>query len=85
MRIISSSAMPNSPQHGPRSAMLQLNDAASGPIKDGQQWIMQHFDPSNANLDTGKLVIKYDGAAPGLDDIQDWWDGFNASHPDFLL
>lgn len=25
------------------------------------------------------------GAAPGLDDIQDWWDGFNASHPDFLL
>lgn len=64
--------------------MVLVNDAVSGPVK-GQQWIMQHFDPSNANLDTGKLVIKYDGAAPGLDDIQDWWDGFNASHPDFLL
>ena len=38
-----------------------------------------------SDRETGLGKTGSDGAAPGLDDIRDWWDGFNASHPDFLL
>lgn len=61
-----------------------VNEATSGPLK-GTQAIIQHFDPSNKNLDTGEWVINWTGKTADLYDVNKAFDKHIESNPDFLL